>query len=232
MVSSKILSIECATDICSVALLGAGDPRRAEDKTRDKHSETLIPMVQQLLRDAGVQPTELTLLAAGVGPGAFTGVRTAVSVAQGLALGWNLPLMGVCTLDALALAAAQLDKRRVLAVMDARMQEVYASVVDVHGDTATQVQPPVVIAPSLLRDWLDGQVDVAVGYGLDGYTADIQQLDAPVIVAAPDALRVARIARSRFVPGSLYRPEDCQPLYVRNDVALTIAQRALVGQAA
>ncbi|MGL4574186.1 MAG: tRNA (adenosine(37)-N6)-threonylcarbamoyltransferase complex dimerization subunit type 1 TsaB [Burkholderiaceae bacterium] len=232
MASSKILSIECATDLCSVALLGAGDPRRTEDKTRDKHSETLIPMVQQLLRDADIQPTELTLLAAGIGPGSFTGVRTAVSVAQGLALGWNLPLMGVCTLDALALTAAQPGKRRVLAIIDARMQEVYASVMDVQGDTATQVQPPVVIAPHLLADWLNEPVDVVAGYGLDSYAAYIQKLGVPVITANADALQVARIARSRFVPGSQYQPEDCQPLYVRNDVALTIAQRALVGQAA
>ncbi|MFM2398176.1 MAG: hypothetical protein RL341_333, partial [Pseudomonadota bacterium] len=81
-------------------------------------------------------------------------------------------------------------------------------------------------------DWLDGPVDVLAGYSLGEYAAHIQPLGVPVIEAIPHARHVASIALNRFLPGGDYRPEDCQPLYVRNDVALTIAQRALVGQAA
>jgi tRNA threonylcarbamoyladenosine biosynthesis protein TsaB len=234
MAAISVLAIECATEVCSVALIAGGQVWEKQVHSHDKHSETLLPMVRQVLDDADCSTTSLTLVAAGIGPGSFTGVRTAVSVAQGLALGWNLPLMGVGTLEALALCSPIIRPQRVLVMLDARMSEVYASVMDVDPATAAvvSVQAATVLRPAQLAQWLNTPVDQAVTSGCQGYADAMGDLPYPSTTGIPLASQIARIAVARYLQTTSYPIEDCQPLYVRNHVALTIKERELLGRAA
>src|SRR3989338_7200618 len=118
----NVLALDTSTEYCSVALWRDGAVIGHCELVGQKHSEVLIEMVDSLLRDAGVKLTQLDGIAFGMGPGSFTGVRIACGAAQGLALGANLPVAGVCTLQALAEASG---KPRVIAALDARMGEIY-----------------------------------------------------------------------------------------------------------
>src|SRR5690606_25113450 len=120
----KILAIDTATERCSVALcVGARWIERAVDTARG-HAEIVLPMVEQVLEEAGVRLAELAGIAYGRGPGAFTGVRIAIGVVQGLAYGADLPTVGISNLAAVAQQVAA-PGARILVCMDARMSEVY-----------------------------------------------------------------------------------------------------------
>ncbi|MGL5610034.1 MAG: tRNA (adenosine(37)-N6)-threonylcarbamoyltransferase complex dimerization subunit type 1 TsaB, partial [Aeromonas veronii] len=122
----KILAVDTATEACSAALL-VGDKlfSRWEEAPRD-HTRKILPMVQAVLEDAGISLSDLDAIAFGRGPGSFTGVRIGISVAQGLAFGAGVPLIGISTLAAMAQGAYRLDgAEQVLTAIDARMNEVY-----------------------------------------------------------------------------------------------------------
>ena len=129
----NLLAIETATECCSVALLaGARLIERSELAPR-RHAELLLPMCDEVLAEAGLARRDLDALAVGRGPGAFTGVRLAVSAAQGIALALGIPVVPVSSLAALAMQAPD-DGGDVLAVIDARMGEVYAGFFRRSGD--------------------------------------------------------------------------------------------------
>ena len=121
----KIISIETSTEYCSVALWQDGVLTGRGEHAGQKHSEMLMAMLDGVLKEAGVILAQLDGIAFGAGPGSFTGVRIACGVAQGLALGANLPVIGICTLQAVALESGH-DK--VISALDARMAEVYFAV--------------------------------------------------------------------------------------------------------
>ena len=118
----KILAVETSTEYCSVALWQDGTVRERCELVGQKHSEVLMAMLDALLKDAGYRIQIVDGIAFGKGPGSFTGVRIACGVAQGLALGANLPVVGVCTLEAIAETSG---KDKVIAALDARMGELY-----------------------------------------------------------------------------------------------------------
>lgn len=198
-----------------------------QEHLRDKHSQTLLPLVSEVLNQAGETRAGLTHIAAGIGPGSFTGVRTAVSVAQGLALGLGLPLFGVGGLDALALGAAVKQPVRVLTALDARMHEVYAAffTVDPARTEVISLKAPAVMHPAQLREWLDLNPDVCVGNAFAAYPADLAGFTAPVCDAVPNALHIARLALAQIGQNRDGVIHECQPQYVRNRVAATIAER-------
>src|SRR5450830_1545003 len=121
-----ILALETSSELASCALLRDGRlTRRASNGVRT-HSQSILPMVQELLSEAGIALADCDAIAFGAGPGSFTGVRTACGVAQGLAYGANLPVLPLVTLEAMAEACrAATGAVEVLAVLDARMSEVY-----------------------------------------------------------------------------------------------------------
>src|SRR5271169_5006539 len=121
----RVLALDAATEACSVALLSGEESigRYAEDGR--PHSQQILGMVEAVLAEAQVSLSMLDCVAASIGPGAFTGVRISVAVAQGLAFGANLPVIPVTTLEALALQVIQSGGSRALACLDARMGEVY-----------------------------------------------------------------------------------------------------------
>src|SRR5580765_6213421 len=124
----RILVIDASTEICAVAL---GDGAAWDERAQvagHRHSELLLPMIRGLLDDHGATLARLDGIAFGAGPGSFTGLRIACGIAQGLALGAGLPVLGVSTLEALAETARQRHaSSRVIAALDARAQEVYVA---------------------------------------------------------------------------------------------------------
>ncbi|WCF13011.1 tRNA (adenosine(37)-N6)-threonylcarbamoyltransferase complex dimerization subunit type 1 TsaB [Edwardsiella piscicida] len=124
--STRILAIDTATEACSVALWNNGESLALFEICPREHTQRILPMVQQILAEAGVTLAELDALAFGRGPGSFTGVRIGVGIAQGLALGAGLPMIGVSTLATMAQGAWRCTAAsRVLSAIDARMGEVY-----------------------------------------------------------------------------------------------------------
>lgn len=224
----NLLAFDSSTLALSVAC-AAGDriAQRAEHVGQG-HSERLLPLVDQVLREAGVALADLDAIAFGAGPGSFTGVRIACGVAQGLALGADVPLVPVPTLAALAQTAFERHgARRVLACLDARMREVYVAAYERDGDGWRTVAEPAVLPPSALRA-PDGGEWFGAGDGFAAYPDLVAQLalgrhDAAI---APDARALLALARPRVAAGDAVDAAEALPLYVRHRVALTTAERA------
>lgn len=120
--STRILAIDTATEACSVALLNHQQQLACFELCAREHTQRILPLVQQLLQEGGVALNELDALAFGRGPGSFTGVRIGIGIAQGLALGAGIPLIGISTLKTMAQSAwRRQGATRVLAAIDARM---------------------------------------------------------------------------------------------------------------
>src|SRR6185503_4238342 len=120
----NLLAIDTATENCSAALLCGGQLLERSELAPRRHAELILPMIDSLLAEAGLSRRSLDGIAVGRGPGAFTGVRLAISVAQGMALGLDVPVVPVSSLAALALDAPD-NGAAILACIDARMGEVY-----------------------------------------------------------------------------------------------------------
>ena len=124
MPGMNILALETSTESGSCALLLGEHLSERRCPAGRPHSETLLPLIRELLSESGVKLAQLDAIAFGAGPGAFTGLRVACGVAQGLAVGAGLPVVPVCGLEAMA---ATVGAPRVLSLLDARMGEIYAA---------------------------------------------------------------------------------------------------------
>jgi tRNA threonylcarbamoyladenosine biosynthesis protein TsaB len=221
-----ILALETSSELASCALLHGGRlTSRSSDGVRT-HSAALLPMVQELLAEAGIALADCDAVAYGAGPGSFTGVRTACGVAQGLGFGANLPLVPVVTLDAMALACRErLGAADVLAVLDARMNEVYWAQYRFDGATPLPVQPAALSAPGEVAPQ---GAPLACGNGFTAYPGAFDGkpfaagADAAVL---PHAEQVARLGAAAFAAGQGVPAAQAQPLYLRNKVAYTKAER-------
>lgn len=195
-----------------------------ESRGVQTHSATVLPMLQQLLAEAGVTLAECDALAFGCGPGAFTGVRTACGLVQGLAVGASRPVVPVVTLEAIADAARMAGAGNdVLAVLDARMGEVYSAQYRYDDGWHAVTEPMLSRATEVV---VRGRPAVC-GNGLIAYPEEFVQIDAgerfPDIV--PHATSIALLAALRVARGDTVAPQDAQPLYLRNKVALTTRER-------
>jgi tRNA threonylcarbamoyladenosine biosynthesis protein TsaB len=214
------LAIETATDFCSVGLEVDGATRVREALAPRRHAELLLPWIGELLAEAGLGYGDLDALAVSGGPGGFTSLRIGLSAAQGIALARDLPVHPVPTLAALAQAADPAGRRAwVLAVLDARMKEVYAAGFRRRAGVLESVAEPVVVAPARLQPPRGGPWLVA-GSGLASYGEALEQSLAGAIAerhpdAWPDARSVLALAE-RF---EAVEPWRLQPLYVRDNVA-------------
>ncbi len=222
----RVLALETSTEYCSVALWLDGTVGERCEKVGQKHSEVLIPMLDGLLREAALKLTDMDGIAFGAGPGSFTGVRIACSAAQGLALGADKPVIGICTLEALAQASG---RDRVIAVLDARMAEVYYAAYEKReGTWAARCAPELCLpqhAPALEgADWFGaGSGFLAHGEQLRArYAANLAAVDAQ---AVPQAAALAELAAPRFAAGLGVDAADALPLYLRDKVALKTSER-------
>jgi tRNA threonylcarbamoyladenosine biosynthesis protein TsaB len=222
----KLLAIDTSTDWISVAASDGASGVLLEAPASNAHSEHVMPLVDRALADAGWRLAELDAIAFGAGPGAFTGVRIACAVAQGLALGAGRPLVAVGTLEAIAESArGQCGAERVVAALDARMHEVYAAAYRRDGAGWREVVAPLVARP----DDVDVPRDAWLGAG-DGfarYPALAQRVGASRVLAElrPGARAIAALAAPRVAAGDVVAAHDAHPVYVRHRVALTLAER-------
>ncbi|WP_240099872.1 tRNA (adenosine(37)-N6)-threonylcarbamoyltransferase complex dimerization subunit type 1 TsaB [Thermomonas flagellata] len=222
----NLLAFETATEACSVALYVAGEVRERFAVAPRRHAELALPWAEALLAEAGLARRQLDAIAFGRGPGAFTGVRLAVAIAQGLALGLERPLLPVSTLAALALQA---EGPRRLAAIDARMGEVYLGAFGWDGHAlqplaAEQVAAPAAVALPAGEGWHGAGTGFAVAGGALGARMGAR-LRAAAAAALPHAADVARLAAAAFARGEALPPEQAEPAYLRNDVALTLAEQ-------
>lgn len=224
----KLLAFETATEACSVALYVDGQVLERFEIAPRRHAELSLPWAEALLAEAGVARTQLDAIALGRGPGAFTGVRLAIAIAQGIALALDRPLVPVSTLQVLALRAPA-DADHVLSSIDARMGEVYvARQVRVDGQWQLQGEetvcaPAAVVLPDGTR-WFG----VGTGFGaaegvLSRRLAD--QLDGVDAQALPRASDVLALAVPAFARGEGVAPERVEPAYLRDNVALTLVEQ-------
>jgi len=232
----RVLALDTATEACSVALLTDADVIGEWREVGRGHAEQILDMVDAVLGEAGIVLGMLDGIAAGVGPGAFTGVRIGVSVAQGLAFGAMLPVVGVTTLEALAMQAMRAGPGQVLACLDARMGEVYWGCFAADPERGLEARgAPAVGAAESVKVPLQGAFQ-GIGRGFAAYP-DLRALQGLVLPtgaceALPDAKDMARLGAIRFRLGEGRDPADLVPVYLRDRVALTEAERAAAKQAA
>ncbi|MBN6152853.1 tRNA (adenosine(37)-N6)-threonylcarbamoyltransferase complex dimerization subunit type 1 TsaB [Xanthomonas sp. AmX2] len=225
----NILAFETATEALSVAVHVDGEVRERFELAPRRHAELALPWAEQLLAEAGIARSQLDAVAFGRGPGAFTGVRLAIALAQGIALALDLPVLPVSTLHALALRAPG-DAPRVLAAIDARMGEIYAAAYARDADGLHALTPERVLAPDafVLPDSDARWHGVGTGLAaIDGslqrrLAAQLQGIDAQALPHAADVLTLALAAHAR---GEAIAPERAEPAYLRDNVALTLAEQ-------
>ena len=229
----KLLAIETSTEACSVALWIDGELREHHEIAPRRHTELVLPWADALLAEAGIGKRGLDAIAVGRGPGAFTGVRLAVALVQGMALALDIPVLPVSTLATLALpAAAGAGEADILAAIDARMGEVYLGLFRADADAG-------LIA--LGAEWMarpddafiaEGGVTSLIGVGT-GFGASDGLLAARLAArlrrfdpaALPHAADVARLAVAAFARGEAIAADRLEPAYLRDKVALTLAEQ-------
>ena len=225
----KLLAFETATEGCSVAVWVDGDVRERFQVAPRRHAELALPWAEQLLAEAGVAKAQLDAIAVGRGPGAFTGVRLAIAIAQGIALALDRPLVPVSTLAVLA-AGAPSDATRILAAIDARMGEVYSGAFERRegGLVAVldeAVSPPGAVAlPGDAGDWHGVGTGFAAGEAALQASLGTRLADVDA-TALPRASDLARLAAAAFARGEALPPERVEPAYLRNHVALTLVEQ-------
>jgi tRNA threonylcarbamoyladenosine biosynthesis protein TsaB len=226
----KILALDTSTEWCSVAVGDGARWHRRDEHVGQGHAERLLAMVDEALHEAGCALRDVAGIAFGAGPGSFTGVRIGCGVAQGLALGADLPVVPVPSLAALAQEVYRVRQRRfVLACLDARMREVYVAAYVRDGDAWREHAAPVVVPPASValpsgahREEWSGAGNGFVAYPALATQLGVTHLDAD---ARPTAQAVGELALPRLCAGEGVAAGAALPLYVRHRVALTTAER-------
>ena len=224
----KLLALEVSTEACSVALLVGQQLRVRHEEIGRGHAERVLPLIDELLRDAALELGRLDAIAFGRGPGGFTGVRLGASVAQGLAFGAGLPVVPVSTLRAVAQSALELDPGAevILVCNDARMQEVYWAAFERDRDGLAQPSSAERVGPPVAVDFEvpPGRRFVGAGrgfaihpvlaerYGAAGEGGSLQT------ALLPQATAIARLAAAEVLAGRVRPAREALPVYVRDDV--------------
>jgi tRNA threonylcarbamoyladenosine biosynthesis protein TsaB len=225
----NLLAIETSTECCSVALSCNGEIISRSEVAQRRHAELLLPMCDEVLVEAGVFRRQLDAIAVGRGPGAFTGVRLAISAAQGMALALDLPVIPVSSLAALALDAP-VDSRMILAVIDARMGEIYAGAFRRRDDGLVELLGSETVGPADALALPAGMNWSVIGTGWDSYREVLltRMGSGPAWAEGqryPQAAAVARLAMREHVAGHGLAPELAMPVYLRDKVAFTTEER-------
>ena len=230
----NILAIETATDACSCALEYSGTivSRHAVEPRR--HTELLLAMIDAVLEEAGAGLGGLDAIAFGRGPGSFTGLRIACSVAQGLGFGAGCPLVAVSTLQVVAAGMYRSQETpRVLVALDARMGEVYWGGFEWNGVTMAPACDECVVAPNAVHVPAGGAW-AGAGPGWAAHRAVLDERVADRLGGPPESVDAARLpeaidmlipARLAFESGSAVAPEDAAPAYLRRNVARAAPRR-------
>ncbi|MFP5426520.1 MAG: tRNA (adenosine(37)-N6)-threonylcarbamoyltransferase complex dimerization subunit type 1 TsaB [Gammaproteobacteria bacterium] len=223
---TTLLALDTATEACSVALLHDGKVTSHHEVIPRQHAQKLLPMIKQILAESGVALSDLDAIAFGRGPGAFTGVRIAIGVVQGLAFALERPVLPVSNLAALAQRALrERGTQHVAAAIDARMDEVYwgcyqANEGEMRLLGREAVLPPERVAlPEAGGDWFGA----GTGWGYaPRLAAQVSDSDANLLPTALDILSLAGYAWAR---GEAIAADQAQPVYLRDNVATPKAPR-------
>ncbi|MBU2883828.1 tRNA (adenosine(37)-N6)-threonylcarbamoyltransferase complex dimerization subunit type 1 TsaB [Psychrosphaera sp. B3R10] len=225
----KILAIDAATEACSVALYLDGEVTSKFELAPQQHSQMLLPMVDQILADAGIALNQLDAIAYGQGPGSFTGVRIGVAITQGLAFAADLPVIGISSMAAMAQQVMAQHKAtgdnfeqvaHVLVAIDARMSEVYFGLYQNVEGLAQLVNTEGVCAPQDLA--LDALPDLfSAGTGWQTYQQILTEkyLVNSTEVHLPSAEFMLPLAVAQYKAGHIVSAERAQPNYVRDEVS-------------
>ncbi len=227
----KLLAVETSTEACSVAVWVDGRVLERYEVAPRRHTELVLPWAGELLAEAGIARTELDAIAVARGPGAFTGVRLAVALVQGMGLALDRPVVAVSTLAALAWQALPTAQgATILAAIDARMGELYLGLF--RADQERQLL-------AIGEEWMSAPAHCAIaGAGMvgigSGFAADGQALVAALgerllrfdAEGLPRASSVLQLAAPGFRRGEAIAADLLEPAYLRNNVALTLVEQA------
>lgn len=222
----NLLAFDTSTEYLSLAIQKNGELFTFDVNAGQTHSQIILPQIQLLLNSAHLQLSDLDGIAFGAGPGSFTGVRIAAGVAQGLGFGANLPVLGLCTLLALAQASSA---QKVIACLDARMGEVYfAAYEKVAGEWQTSIEPSL-HKPDAVPN-VEGTDWVGAGSGWQTYGEQLGHFYGAQLISTqpqllPNATALISLALPTFLAGEAKPAALAQPIYIRNRVALKTAER-------
>ena len=212
----RFAAIETSTEWCSVALWDQGEIAGLERRAGNRHSELALPMLQKLLGKNRVDA-----VAFGAGPGAFTGLRIACGLAQGIAFGRGIPVIGISTLEAMA---QESGTERAVACIDARMREVYYAALEKRAGRWHEVVPAQCVAPHAAPPPPDDGW-VGVGSGFEVYREELKgKVSVVRSTVHPTAVSVAILAAPRLAAGQGVDAAEAAPVYLRDKVALTQAE--------
>ena len=233
-----ILSIETGTDICSVALANDGElmALRESDEGRD-HAKKVALFVDELLRETGVQPSDIDAIAVGKGPGSYTGLRIGVSFAKGMCYALGIPLIAIGSLDALTEVAREdfeagiLDveesdwtQAKLCPMVDARRMEVYAQVFDVEVTAQSDVVAEVVTEESF-KEWRAKGKFVIFGNGAKKCAEVLP--DAIIESVVPSARGIVRLAEEAFNAGKFEDLAYFEPFYLKDFIVIPSKKKLL-----
>ena len=245
----NLLALETSSSRCGVALLRAAGGRLEitvrEHEGSQEHAERLLPMADELLAEAGIAPSSLHAVAFGQGPGGFTGLRVACGVAQGMAMGLDIPVLPIVSHQAVAADVDGTSGHAVVVALDARMGEVYLAVYRRSASAGEEsvwetLQAPMLIAAAEVVPWTAHHLPnwsaragqplepLLAGDAWDAYAADMiapAEWRRALQAQRPQAASVARLARQGWLRGEKLAAELAAPLYVRDKVAFTTAER-------
>jgi tRNA threonylcarbamoyladenosine biosynthesis protein TsaB len=237
MPSSCLLALDAATESLHLAVW-RGDVLHARVLAGGAQASiNLLPAIAELVEQAGARLQDLDAIGFGRGPGAFTGLRTACAIAQGLAVGLDRPLVALDTLAAVAESAhRQAGFERVWTLLDARMGEAYAACWQWHGPAdwrlatdpaGAPIAGPCLLGPDALRLRLQAHPAPLAGPGWTVHAAAASGLDLPLCEQAlPDGAALIALTRAAHAVRRWTDPALALPLYVRDKVAQTTAERA------
>ncbi|MCG6931612.1 MAG: tRNA (adenosine(37)-N6)-threonylcarbamoyltransferase complex dimerization subunit type 1 TsaB [Desulfofustis sp.] len=228
---APILAFDTATSSCSVAVTtGDGFAGRVSGSVSFDsgvtHSRRLLGAIDWLLRSLDLSVTDISAVAAGLGPGSFTGLRIGMATAKGLCHGASIPLIGISSLD--AIAASIVSDKLICVVMDARKQEVYSCFYRMQADlTVRRCSEPTVMSPGKLARRIEGPVTMA-GDGLDVYSDTFaavlgDRMERRTQSRRPDAVQIGYLARTAFRDGRFLDIDRAKPEYIRSsDLQLSL----------
>jgi tRNA threonylcarbamoyladenosine biosynthesis protein TsaB len=222
----KLLAIDTATEACSAALAIDDDILERYEVAPRRHAELILPMVQSLLDEARLEIADIDALAFGRGPGAFTGLRIAAGVVQGIAWAIDKPVVPVSTLAAMALGASrEFDAANVLCAIDARMQEVYWGGYTINGSEVVEIVAECVVSPQTVPlPALPASGWLGAGSGWHSYHGALMaraagQVDHVEGGCLPHAFDIARLGIQAFGRGETVPAHQAVPVYLRDQVA-------------
>ncbi len=229
----RMLAIETATEACSAALIDGSEIRQRFEHRPQQQAQLILPMIDELMREADLQVTQLDAIAFGSGPGSFTGLRIAAAVTQGIAMSADIPVIPVSTLAAIAQHTCRIDEQpAVLAAIDARMGEVYWGVYQRNSaGLMVSSESDCVSAPDSVPVPATGKW-AGAGSGWRAYPDILTARCEDKLIEVysdrwPVAEDVITLARPVFESGAMLLPEQAQPVYLRNKVARSKQERGL-----